>query len=121
MTSPPDNPAQFAQRIGGRLRRAREAAGLTLRELALQVGLRDHTIILKYERGETAPTITRLYALAQALGMTPAALLAAHDEAVALITAVDTADQERREQLAFFFTALDDALPSTPDMDAPPT
>jgi transcriptional regulator with XRE-family HTH domain len=90
-----------------------------LRELAAQVGLRDHTVLLKYERGKTAPTITRLRALAQALGVTPAALLAAHDEAVTLIAAIDTADQERREQLAFFFAALDESLPAPPDADTP--
>jgi len=110
---------QYAQRIGGRLRQAREASGLTLRELAAQVGLRDHTVILKYERGETAPTITRLHALAQALNMTPAALLADHDEAVALIAAIDMANQERREQLAFFFAALDEAPPPAPGSDIP--
>ena len=119
MTAPADSATQYAQRIGSRLRRAREAAGLTLRELAAQVGLRDHTVILKYERGKTAPTITRLHALAQALGVTPSALLATHDESVALITAIDMADQERREQLAFFFTALDESLPSSPDADTP--
>jgi transcriptional regulator with XRE-family HTH domain len=117
MTSSADNAAQYAQRIGGRLRHAREVAGLTLRELAAQVGLRDHAVILKYERGETAPTITRLHALAQALNVTPAALLADHDEAVALIAAVDTADQDRREQLAFFFAALDESPPPAPDPD----
>jgi HTH-type transcriptional regulator, cell division transcriptional repressor len=117
MTSTTASATQYAQRVGGRLRRAREAAGLTLRELAAQVGLRDHTVILKYERGVTAPTITRLYALAQALRVTPAALLAAHDEAVALIAAVDTADQERREQLAFFFAALDESPPPAPSAD----
>jgi transcriptional regulator with XRE-family HTH domain len=119
ITAPADSAAQYAQHIGSRLRHAREAAGLTLRELAAQVGLRDHTVILKYERGKTAPTITRLHALAQALGVTPAALLAAHDESVALIAAIDTADQERREQLAFFFTALDEPPPAPPDVDTP--
>jgi hypothetical protein len=58
-------------------------------------------------------------ALAQALGVTPAALLAAHDEAVTLIAAIDTADQERREQPAFFFAALDESLPAPPDADTP--
>jgi transcriptional regulator with XRE-family HTH domain len=119
MTSHSHTATQYAQRIGGRLRRAREVAGLTLRELAAQIGLRDHTVLLKYERGETAPTITRLHALAQALHMTPAALLADHDEAVALIAAIDTADQERREQLAFFFAALDESPPPAPDGNAP--
>ncbi len=38
MTSPPDNPTQYAQRIGRWLRRAREALpALSIRELAAQV------------------------------------------------------------------------------------
>lgn len=118
MASTPESAVPYAQRIGRRLRHAREMAGLTLRELAAHVGLRDHTVILKYERGETAPTITRLYALAHAIGLTPAALLAEHDDAVPLIAAVDQADPQRREQLAFFFTALDDPLPSPPAHEA---
>src|SRR6185295_3969302 len=104
----------FAQLVGRRLRRAREAAGLTLRDLAAQVGLRDHTVILKYERGETPPTITRLHALAQVLNMTPAALLAEQDAAVPLIRAIETADDELRQQLAFFVSALEDPLPALP-------
>jgi transcriptional regulator with XRE-family HTH domain len=116
-TARADHATPYAQRIGSRLRHARTAAGLTLRELAAQVGLRDHTVILKYERGETAPTITRLHALAHALQTTPAALLADHDDAVALIAAVDMADPDRREQLAFFFAALNDPLPPAPDSD----
>lgn len=54
--------------IGQRIRRARKAAGLSLRELAGRTGL-SHTAIAKFESDELTPTSDRLLSLAQALGV----------------------------------------------------
>lgn len=66
----------MAQQIGWRLRSFREQARLTLRDLAQRLGFPHHTILLKYERGETAPSAARLASLARAPNCSPAALLA---------------------------------------------
>lgn len=52
--------------FGTRLHRARKAAGLSLRELAEQVGV-SHTAIKKYEDGAAMPSSTLLLGLARAL------------------------------------------------------
>ncbi len=54
--------------IGQRLYRARKAAGLSLRELGLQVGL-THAAIKKYEDGKATPTSTTLLKLSRALNV----------------------------------------------------
>jgi transcriptional regulator with XRE-family HTH domain len=100
-----------AIRIGKRLRDAREEAGLSLRELAQRVGLRDHTVLIKYERGETPPNSARLLSLAQALGCSAAALLAGRDETMALIAAVDQADDLLVAQLEFMLERLQSPPP----------
>ena len=104
-----------AVQVGRRLREARELAGLSLREVAQRVGLRDHTVIMKYERGETPPSSTRLRSLALAVGCSAAALLAEHDDAVALIGAVDRADTARLAQLQFVLESLDVPPPVPPE------
>jgi transcriptional regulator with XRE-family HTH domain len=110
----PDERAAAA-RIGRRLRDAREAAGLSLRELAQRVGLRDHTVLIKYERGETPPSSARLLSLARALGCSAAALLAGRDETMALIDAVDRADDALVAQLEFLLERLGAPPPEPPD------
>ena len=105
---------EVAQAIGRRLRRLREQEGLTLRELAQRLGFPHHTILLKYERGETAPSTARLVSLARALNSSPAALLARDDQAIPIITAVDRADAVELAQLAFILETLATA-PSEPD------
>lgn len=105
---------QAAVRLGARLRAAREQAGVSLRELARQLGLRDHTVLIKYERGVTPPSSVRLQAIARALGCSAAALLAATDDAALLIDAVDHADAGQIAQLRFVLETLTSAPPVPP-------
>lgn len=107
-----------AVRLGKRLRTAREAAGLSLRELAQHVGLRDHTVLIKYERGATAPTSVRLLSMARALGCSAAALLAERDAAVPIITKLDEANDERLAQFSFFLETLN-VVATHPDEERP--
>ncbi len=95
-----------AQQIGRRLRHVREQAGLTLRDLAQRLDFPHHTILLKYERGETVPSAARLVSLARALNCSPAALLARDDRAMPIMTAVDQADEGALAQLAFVYETL---------------
>lgn len=83
----------LAQRLGRRLREARFAAGLTVREAAALAGLPGHTQLVRYENGTAQPPLERLATLAGTYGTTPAALLAARDEAAALIALIDHADE----------------------------
>lgn len=109
--------AAAAQLVGRRLRAAREEAGLSLRELAQRVGLRDHTVLIKYEQGRTAPSCVRLMSLAHALGIAPAALLATQDAAMPVIAAVDQAHGVQLAQLAFVVETLDAPAPEHPDRE----
>jgi transcriptional regulator with XRE-family HTH domain len=111
---------EIAQRLGQRLRAAREDAGLSLRELAQRVGLRDHTVLIKYERGETPPSSARLVALARAIDCSAAALLADNDMAVAIITTIDRADEPLLAQLQFILEQLASAQPERPFETDPP-
>jgi transcriptional regulator with XRE-family HTH domain len=79
-------------RVARRLRDARVAAGLTVREAATQAGV-DHSQIVKYENGTHRPPLDRLDMLARAYGLTLAALLAENDALVPII-----ADLEREQR-----------------------
>jgi transcriptional regulator with XRE-family HTH domain len=72
----PDEPANHA--IGREVRRAREAAGLSTRALARLSGI-SQPLVSKVERGVTAPSVATLYRIADALNVSPAALLPAPD------------------------------------------
>lgn len=54
--------------IGDRIKRARKASGLSLRELGEQIGI-SHTAVSKYENGLITPSSTMLIKLARALGV----------------------------------------------------
>lgn len=54
--------------IGERIRRARKAAGLSLRKIAEQAGI-SHTTLNKFEHGDQMPGSHQLVALARALGV----------------------------------------------------
>lgn len=63
-------------RLGQELKRARTARGLTQNDLAERVGTEPETIS-RFERGATLPSLTRLLALAEALGEPVGILLGA--------------------------------------------
>lgn len=60
--------------LGGRLRRAREAAGLTREEVAVRSGLGFQSIS-SYELGRVTPSLASLVAVAEACNTTCGALL----------------------------------------------
>lgn len=73
--------------IGNRLKRARDALGLSLRELELAIQAQvSAQAIGKYERGEMMPSSTILLALAKALQVSPEYLLS---EREIVLTGVD--------------------------------
>ena len=91
--------------FGRRLAHARQAAGLTLQELAERVGWHVSTLH-NYESGRRPLKIAQLAQLAAALNRSPAALLAASDEAIPIIEQID-GSTERREQVALFLSHLE--------------
>ncbi len=66
--------AAMAQKTASRLRQLREAAGLSLRELARMIG-EDHSNVGFWERTGTLPRSNVLVPLAQALGVSVEELL----------------------------------------------
>lgn len=85
-------------RVGARLREARLQAGMTVREVADRIGVK-HAVIVKYENGAIVPSIERLDALEHLYGLTAAALLVKHDEAMPLFVLLDRADVDQIEHL----------------------
>ena len=84
--------------LGGRIWRARDAAHLSTKDLADQLGVRAETVSA-WERDRAEPRTNRLFLLAGVLGVTPAWLIAGLGKA----PDSDTCDDERdslREQLA---------------------
>jgi transcriptional regulator with XRE-family HTH domain len=95
------------QQLGPRLREARQAANLTVREAGERLGV-DHSMIVRYENGDSLPPLDRLIALAGLYGLTPAALLAQQTVAVPLIAAIDRAEAEMITRLAALLDAPDE-------------
>jgi transcriptional regulator with XRE-family HTH domain len=79
------------QQLGPRLRDARQTANLTVREVGERLGV-DHSMIVRYENGESLPPLDRVIALADLYGLTPAALLARHAAAITIIATIDQAE-----------------------------
>jgi transcriptional regulator with XRE-family HTH domain len=94
------------KQLGPRLREARQTANLTVRDAGEQLGV-DHSMIVRYENGESLPPLDRLITLAGLYGLTPAALLAQHAVAVPLIAAIDRADADTITRLAALLDASD--------------
>ena len=61
-----------ANEVGLRLREARKAAGLTLRELAERAGIANYQTIDNIERGKQRASVDQIESLAHALGISPA-------------------------------------------------
>jgi transcriptional regulator with XRE-family HTH domain len=92
--------------FGKRLARARQDAGLTLQELAERLGWHISTLH-NYESGRRPLRIAQLAQFAAALNRSPAAFLAASDEAIPIIEQID-ASAERREQVALFLSHIEE-------------
>jgi transcriptional regulator with XRE-family HTH domain len=65
--------------VGGRLRELREARNISMRGLATASGLSANTLSM-IERGKTSPSVSTLYKLADALGITITAFFGAEVE-----------------------------------------
>jgi transcriptional regulator with XRE-family HTH domain len=94
-----DDRETMTARVARRLRAARITARMTVREVAAVLAI-SHTLIVKYENGTVAPSFERLDALARVYGLTPAALLAEHDETVPLLAAIEQASAAQLAHLA---------------------
>lgn len=85
--------------VARRLREARIAAGLTVREAAAAAGIPDHSVLVRYENSVARPTLERLHALATAYDTTLAALVTERDEVVKLVAAIERADTQTLDRL----------------------
>jgi transcriptional regulator with XRE-family HTH domain len=65
---------EISLRVGRSVKQQREAAGLSLRMLAMRSGI-SASMISDIERGTKSPTVTTVVRLAQALGVSAAALI----------------------------------------------
>ena len=83
-----DNPPTIDAQLGQRLRAARTAAQLTLRQLAARLGW-PYTTLANYEEGRRPLRTAQLIAIAAALGRSPAAFLVDLPEAAAVIERID--------------------------------
>jgi transcriptional regulator with XRE-family HTH domain len=61
-------PADVGVNLGSRLRRARQRSGLTLREVARQLGV-SASFVSQLENGKSQPSVVTLYSLTQLLGV----------------------------------------------------
>lgn len=89
----------LSARVGRRLREARIAAGLTVREASSCAGIPSHSLLVRYENDSARPPLDRLEALAHVYDTTLAALLSERDEAVGLIALIERADPATLRQL----------------------
>lgn len=107
-------PNHIDKLVGQRLAAARAQAGLTLRELAVQLNW-DHSTLSSYETGRRSLNLSRLVAIAQALGRSPAAFLAMLPEAAVIIDQIDN-NVERCLQIGIVLETLEtDQLPPPPE------
>jgi transcriptional regulator with XRE-family HTH domain len=67
--------------IGGELRKAREAVGLTQEELAFKAGVH-RTYVSLLEREKKSPTLSMLFRLCQAMGISASELVARVEKAM---------------------------------------
>lgn len=82
--------------LGGRIWRARDAANLSIRDLADQLGVRTETIAA-WERDRAEPRTNRLFMLAGVLGVTPVWLIAGLGRAPDADQRDDEGDSLRRQ------------------------
>src|SRR5688500_16299035 len=108
-----DNPPAIDAQSGQRLRTARTAAQLTIRQLAAQLGW-PYTPLAKYEEGRRPLRIAQLVAIATALGRSLAAFLVDLPEVAAVIERID-GDLDRCLQVAFILDSLDSEAETAED------
>jgi quercetin dioxygenase-like cupin family protein/DNA-binding phage protein len=70
----PDAAADVSAAVGQAIRRAREAAGLSMRALARSSEM-SQPFLSQVEKGATSPSLSSLYRLAHALGLAPSELM----------------------------------------------
>jgi transcriptional regulator with XRE-family HTH domain len=70
----PDAAADVSAAVGQAIRRAREAAGLSMRALARSSEM-SQPFLSQVEKGATSPSLSSLYRLAHALGLPPSELM----------------------------------------------
>lgn len=85
--------------VGERVREAREASGMSQRALAARLDGFDASAICRIERGERKVSSDELYDIAEALGVTPGALLGVPARNGALVVAARLGAQARPEFL----------------------
>lgn len=74
----------LAEAFGVVVRELRIEAGLTQEQLGFEAGLR-RTFISVLELGQQQPTLTTIFKLAPALGVTPAALIELVDRRIQIV------------------------------------
>jgi len=80
--------------IGSKIRKAREAKGLTQKQVALEIGM-DQSQYSKIEKGKTDPYTSTVEKIAKALGMTLAELCSSDD----IFREVNSQDKTLMEKL----------------------
>jgi transcriptional regulator with XRE-family HTH domain len=100
-----NNAVDYDVRIGRRVASARQAAGLTVRQLAARLGW-PYTTLANYEEGRRPLRVAQLSAIAAVLGQSPAAFLVDLPEAATIINRID-GDLDRCLQVAFMLDSLD--------------
>lgn len=99
--------------IGKKLQRAREAQGLTIRELAHELGW-PHSTLGNYESGRRGLPVSRLYDIAAALKLAPAALLTETPEVANLVDLL-VRTPELAVQIRFVLDTLGADIPEAPE------
>jgi transcriptional regulator with XRE-family HTH domain len=103
--------------VGQRIRAAREAAGLSIRQLAEQLGWSDHSRLHSYEAGRRSITVVTMKAIARTLHLPLPALLADSPEEQAVIAHV-AGNRERAQQVVYLLHVLDEPAPPDPQEEA---
>lgn len=106
-------PTSIDEEIGARIMKARQAKGLTLRQVASQLGVA-HGTVGNWETGRRPMRLIDLYRVAEALGRSPASFLVETEEAISVVEYV-TRDQQAAIQVVHVLASLDEGPPEPPD------
>jgi transcriptional regulator with XRE-family HTH domain len=98
--------------LGTRLRQARLRAGITVRELARQLGV-SASFISQLENGKSQPSVSTLYALAQCLGESIDRLFLEQNQSAASAP-VATVAEKHHDVASDQRTTPENALPAEP-------